>query len=86
MILLVPHVCRVSTITSHDVRRRYHFNLNSFYNHILLVCYAYLGKVLTTILLIEMWAMEIQLRRSERGTENPEIVVRFHVSPLYTDA
>lgn len=28
-------------------------------NHILLVCYAYLGKVLTTILLIEMWAMEI---------------------------
>nr|DAM09918.1 MAG TPA: hypothetical protein [Caudoviricetes sp.] len=28
MILLVPHVCRVSTITSHDVRRRYHFNLN----------------------------------------------------------
>ena len=59
MILLVPHVCRVSTITSHDVRRRYHFNLNLVINHILLVCYAYWSKVLTTILLIEMWAMEI---------------------------
>ena len=60
MILLVPHVCRVSTITSHDLRRRYHFNLLFIViNHILLVCYAYLGKVLTTILLIEMWAMEI---------------------------
>ena len=29
--------------------------------------------------------MEIQLRRSERG-KNPEVVVQFHVSPLYTDA
>ena len=59
MILLVPHVCRNSTITSHDMRRRYHFKLILKILKYLLVCYAYLGKVLTTILLIEMWAMEI---------------------------